>query len=108
MRKNYIYDMVATSKEGRDRGLRRYNDMRHSKRKYKIAINHSHGFVRDMIIDEYAIMPSKMSKGSIERNRKNNCRSFNEMKCEEGWKIDLNLGLLEVYQSNAGNEFFGI
>ena len=110
MRKDYIYNMVAERKF-RSREWRRYNDMRHSKRKYKIAINNSHGYFRDSVIEEFSGKLGKLSKATFSDGPKSVCktyyRSFNEEKCEESWKVDLDLGLQEFYENNTQMQLNG-
>jgi hypothetical protein len=106
MRKDYIYNMVVDGKERtRSKEWRRYNDMRHSKRKYEIAMNNSHGYFRDAVADEYDGKMNKLSKATFSNGpksvHKTYYRSFNEEKCEEAWKTDLNLGLLEFYDDEV-------
>ena len=104
MRKDYIYSMIQDGQERkRSREWRRYNDMRHSKRKYEIAMNNSHGYFRDAVVDEYDGKLNKLSKATFSNGPqsiyKTYYRSFNEEKCEESWKVDLKIGLQELLEN---------
>ena len=106
MRKDYIYNIVTDRQnQKRSKEWRRYNDIRHSKRKYEIALNNAHGYFRENVVREFEGKLGKLSKASFSDGPKSvyktYYRSFNEEKCEENWKRDLVLGLQELYdQSN--------